>query len=66
MRIFCNGEETEVGERTLVADFVRKAGLDLETVVVEFNGKILSRAEYDRQLLTEDAVLELVRFIGGG
>ncbi len=66
MRIFCNGEETEIGEQTLVADFIKKSGLDLETVVVEYNGKILSRPEYDRQLLTADAVLELIRFIGGG
>lgn len=66
MQIVCNGEATEIAQETLVADFVTQAGLDLETVVVECDGRILAREEYDRQLLTEGTVLELIRFIGGG
>jgi thiamine biosynthesis protein ThiS len=66
MKIICNGQERQVGTDISVTGFIREMGLDPETIVVEYNGKILTREEHDSRVLEEGATLELIRFVGGG
>jgi sulfur carrier protein len=66
MKIICNGEERIVDENTRLADLLRDLHLDVETLVVEYNGRILSREEHKNPILAEGDVLELIRFVGGG
>ncbi len=66
MKIVCNGEERTVAPGNKIVDLLRELGLEPDTVVVECNGVVLKREEYDTHLLTEGSVLELIRFVGGG
>ena len=66
MKIVCNGEERTVALQCKIVDLLRELGLAPDTVVVECNGVVLKREEYDTYLLTEGSVLELIRFVGGG
>jgi sulfur carrier protein len=66
MKIICNGEERLVDAQTSLGDFLQDLGINAETVVVEYNGRIISKEEYGRSFLEEGAVLELIRFVGGG
>ncbi len=66
MNIQCNGEQKDVAPATSVEQFIRDLGLDPESVVAECNGRFLGRDEYASHMLTEGAVLELIRFVGGG
>ncbi len=64
--IICNGEAKEIKPDMLLIDFIRGLDLNPDTVVAECNGKILRRKDYDTFKLHEGAVLELIRFVGGG
>ena len=66
MKIFCNGEAQEVVSGTRVADYLSQLALDPASVVVECDGKILTRKEYGSHELQDGSVLELIRFVGGG
>jgi thiamine biosynthesis protein ThiS len=66
MKILCNGETLEVAVGMRVADYLSQLGLDASSVVVECDGKILSREEYGSHALQDGSVLELIRFVGGG
>ena len=66
MKILVNGAEKEAPPAISVKDYVVVLGFDPETVVVELDGQIISRADYTEQRLTEGCELELIRFIGGG
>ena len=66
MKILCNGEAQEIASETRVADYIRQLDLDPASVVVECDGKILSREEYGSHELQDGAVVELIRFVGGG
>jgi thiamine biosynthesis protein ThiS len=35
-------------------------------VAVELNGRVVARAEFDRVMIREGDVLEVVHFVGGG
>lgn len=66
MQIVCNGEQREISQGLTVAECIRQTGLEPDSVVAECDGRILKREEYDTLVLTEGAVLELIRFVGGG
>jgi len=66
MKILCNGETVEVAAGIRVADYLRQLGLEASAVVVECDGKILTREEYGSHALQDGSVLELIRFVGGG
>ena len=66
MKVLCNGKAQEIAPGTRVADCLRELGLEGSSVVVECDGKILTREEYGSHELQDGSVLELIRFVGGG
>ncbi|MFW8601294.1 sulfur carrier protein ThiS [Desulfobacterota bacterium M19] len=66
MKIIVNGEERFLETEILITDYVRSLDLDPATVVVEVDGRIINRREYQSTLLLDGAEVELIRFIGGG
>jgi sulfur carrier protein len=66
MKVTVNGEIKEVDLGVSLADYLRQLTINLETVVVESDGGILQRDEYETHILKEGMELELIRFIGGG
>lgn len=66
MKIICNGEPKQINPGTSVEHFIESLGIKPETVVAECDGQILKREDYPRHILAEGAVLELIRFVGGG
>lgn len=66
MEIICNGAKTTVADKLNLIQFIRGLGLNPDTVVVECDGVIQARADYEELLLREGMVLEVIRFVGGG
>ncbi|MDX2433749.1 MAG: sulfur carrier protein ThiS [Desulfobacterales bacterium] len=66
MKITCNGETKEITPNTTLLSFIRDMNLNPDTVVAECDGRIVKREEYDNLVLSEETVLELIRFVGGG
>ena len=66
MKITCNGETKEITPNTTLISFIRDMDLNPDTVVAECDGRIVKREEYDNLVLSEENVLELIRFVGGG
>jgi thiamine-phosphate pyrophosphorylase len=61
-----NGKPEEVGEGTTVADFLAAKKLQPKLVVVELNGTILRRTDFDSTVLRAGDHVEVVHFVGGG
>ena len=66
MKITCNGETKDIDLGTTLVTLIKNLDLNPDTVVAECDGRIVKRDEYDTLVLTEDNVIELVRFVGGG
>jgi len=61
-----NGRDVELAAETSLLDYLASVGLDPRTVAVEHNGEILQRDAYERAMLRDGDVLEIVRMVGGG
>lgn len=55
----------ELAGRTL-ADYLSFANYDPKRIAVERNGEIVPKAQYEKTVLADGDVLEIVRFVGGG
>lgn len=66
MNIICNGKEMAVKEGTTLEELILELQLNPATVVAECDGRIVLRDEYPQVTLVQGAVLELIRFVGGG
>ncbi|AEJ60423.1 thiamine biosynthesis protein ThiS [Spirochaeta thermophila DSM 6578] len=65
MRLIVNGEWLETGATT-VGGLLEERGILPERVVVELEGRIVPREEFERTPLSEGARVEIVSFVGGG
>lgn len=60
-----NGKTENVKTQT-IKNLLLEKGLNPSVVVVELNGSIVKRADWDTTLLQETDKLEIVSFVGGG
>ena len=60
-----NGEAVNAAGKTIGA-YLKDVGIDPQRVAVEYNGKILSKDVYDTTQMSDDDVVEIVNFVGGG
>ena len=65
MQITVNGN-TEIIQPCRLGDLVQSKGLNAETLVVEYNQRIIKRAHWNEIELQENDTLELLNFVGGG
>jgi len=61
-----NGVHITLKERITLSGFLLTEGHDLERVAVEKNGEIVPRVSFDTEPLSDDDVMEIVCFVGGG
>lgn len=60
-----NGEPQAVQGMSLSA-YLAQVGYQPERIAVECNEEIVPKAEYDKKILQDGDVLEIVSFVGGG
>ena len=66
MQVLMNGEHLSLEPGTTVGSFLKDKNVDPETVVVELNGAITDKNDYDAVPLKENDRLEVLRFVSGG
>lgn len=66
MQLIVNGEVREVDEIPTLGAFLTSRNLNPKMMVVERNGEIVPRENYDATPLTPGDVLEIVQMMAGG
>ena len=61
-----NGKPVELEGPTPLLDYIARLGVDARAVAVEHNGVILERDAFERTVLDQNDVVEIVRMVGGG
>ena len=60
-----NGEHVEAAAQTL-SQYLASTACNPQRIVIEYNGEILPRENYDTTVLTDDDQVEIISFMGGG
>lgn len=67
MNVFINGENIVLQEVPLsVSEYCTKHQINTERIVIELNEEILKKELYEKTMLKENDVLEIITFVAGG
>ncbi|PKM96889.1 MAG: thiamine biosynthesis protein ThiS [Elusimicrobia bacterium HGW-Elusimicrobia-1] len=66
MNITLNGKPAEIRSRVTAGRFLDELKIGRTLAAVEVNGKILDKSEFDFFVIPDGAVIEIIRFMGGG
>ena len=66
MRIYVNGEETQVEAGFQLASLIQQLELTGGKIAVEINQEVIPRSTFGEHRLQPDDRVEIVRAIGGG
>lgn len=66
MNIKLNGKPAEVAARISVGRLLDDIKIDRVAAAVELNGRIIKKEDFDSTLISSGAVVEIIRFMGGG
>lgn len=60
-----NGEVLDIAGKTL-SEYLETTSYEPKRIAVEKNGDIVPKSQYDKTVLTDGDVIEVVSFVGGG
>lgn len=66
MNVKINGKVKQLDDGLTVKQLLKQLNISFETVVVELNGDIIYKEEYEKVILKDNDKVEIVRFVGGG
>ncbi len=66
MNIILNGKKKVIVDKLSLLDFIRDVCQETDHVIAELNGEIIKSQQWDKVLLSDGDVLELVTIVGGG
>tara|TARA_Y100000310_G_scaffold118516_1_gene117389 strand:+ start:2455 stop:2670 length:216 start_codon:yes stop_codon:yes gene_type:complete len=67
MKLLLNGKEKELSDKLTVGEFLVEEKVKFpDMVVIELNGQILKKENYQNTSLNEGDKMELLYFMGGG
>lgn len=66
MNVKINGKVKQLDDGLTVKQLLKQLNIPFETVVVELNGDIIYKEEYEKVILKDNDKVEIVRFVGGG
>ncbi|OIO36206.1 MAG: hypothetical protein AUJ72_06015 [Candidatus Omnitrophica bacterium CG1_02_46_14] len=66
LTIQLNGEKRSFGEARSLAALLQDLSIPKEKVVIEVNGDIISKDQWERRILQDGDEVEIVHFVGGG
>ncbi len=61
-----NGKDIPLDQSLTLYEYLVTAGFNVQRVVVEQNGNIITRDHFAETALTDSDKLEVVQFVGGG
>lgn len=61
-----NGKEVIIKESKTIYEYLKVNNYNLERIVIELNGEIVSKDKYNTVNLKDTDVMEVLTFVGGG
>ena len=65
-KIQLNGKKIVLKSKTTLFSLLKKYKLDKNKVAIELNGEIIPKPNYNKKILNDKDMVEVVHFIGGG
>lgn len=65
MRLIINGEEKEFNSST-IGELLKEYNINPGRIAIELNNEIVDKNAYNKTILKENDIIEIIKFMGGG
>ncbi len=65
-KVRVNGKWIPLEQSIDLIQFLKRHGFSTDKIAVEKNGEIVCKADFEKTILTDEDILEIVQFVGGG
>ena len=66
MLVKVNGKDFEIQENSSIRDLLKAGNLKGERVIIELNGEIVRREQWESRKVSAGDSLEIIQILGGG
>lgn len=66
MKITLNGKVCEIEKENSLLNILNSLNINPQNLIAEINGDIVAYAEFEKRIIYENDIIELVKFVGGG
>lgn len=63
-----NGKDISIFElpKPTLEELLKKLNIKNSMIAIEINGNIVQKPDWDKEILKDDDIIEIIRFVGGG
>ena len=65
-KVLINGEPFNCDASMSIRDVLVYLNIDVHTVIIEYNTKVVNYLQFDQILMQEGDILEIITIVGGG
>jgi len=66
MSIIVNGKTIDYIEQETVSDLLNRMHYTFPLIIVKINDKLIKRTQYDKTIIPDNAIIDVVHMISGG
>lgn len=66
MHIKVNGNEYNVDDNITLEKLINQLNISPQNIIAEVNGSVITRDRFSDTVIENNAVVELIKFVGGG
>lgn len=66
MQIKVNGKLYNFNENITLEDIINQLNILSQNIIAEVNGQVITKEKFNKTVIENDSVIELIKFVGGG
>lgn len=66
MQIKVNGRLYNFDDNTTLENIINQLNISSQNIIAEVNGNVITKEKFNKTVIENNSVIELIKFVGGG
>lgn len=66
MQIKVNGKLYDFNDNITLENIINQLNISSQNIIAEVNGEVITKEEFNKTVIENNSVIELIKFVGGG
>lgn len=66
MQIKVNGKLYDFNDNITLENIINQLNISSQNIIAEVNGNVITNEKFNKTVIENDSVIELIKFVGGG
>lgn len=66
MQIKVNGKLYDFNDNITLENIINQLNISSQNIIVEVNGNVITKEKFNKTVIENNSVIELIKFVGGG